>query len=70
VRHAIFFRFTTVSLAVVALLFVGLERSSAALDPTELVKAGYSLTQSEAEGLENALGKKPNDEAARLKLLG
>jgi len=59
-----------VSLAVVALLSVGLERSSAALDPTELVKAGYSLTQSEAEGLESVLGKKPNDEAARLKLLG
>jgi TonB family protein len=49
---------------------VGVERSLAALDPTELVKAGYSLTQSEAEGLENALGKKPNDEPSRLKLLG
>jgi len=40
------------------------------LQSTQLVEAGYSLTQSEADSLENGLGEKPNDEAARLKLLG
>jgi TonB family protein len=68
VRQAAFFK--TLFFVVVPFLFPGQAVSFAALDPTETVKEGYSLTQSDADRLENALAKKPNDETARLKLLG
>ena len=55
---------------VTAQLTPGFAQSPGVTSPAKLARDGYALTRSEAEDIESSLKNKPDDLAARTKLLG